>query len=98
MGTRSSWKPPFVDGFLLKKIDAAIDAGSSKPIKTMSRRSTILPKFVGLNFEVYNGKKYIPFRVKEEMVGHKLGEFSPTRTFNGHSGHRKEDKAKASSK
>jgi small subunit ribosomal protein S19 len=96
MGARSSWKPPFVDGFLLKKIDAAIETGSAKPIRTMSRRSMILPKFVGLNFEVYNGKKYIPVRVKEEMVGHKLGEFSPTRTFNTHSGHRKEDKAKAS--
>jgi large subunit ribosomal protein L2 len=92
MGKRSSWKPPFVDGFLLKKADAAIEAGSTKPIKTMSRRSTILPKFVGLNFEVYNGKKYISVRVKEEMVGHKLGEFSLTRTFQGHSGHRKEGK------
>ena len=95
MGIRSTWKPPFVDGFLLKKIDAAIETGSSRPIKTMSRRSTILPKFVGLNFEIYNGKKYIPVRVKEEMVGRKLGEFSPTRIFSAHSGHRKEDKTKA---
>ena len=94
MGRRSTWKPPFVDGFLLKKIDAALEAGSTRPIKTMSRRSTILPKFVGLSFEVYNGRKYIPVRVKEEMVGHKLGEFSPTRTYNGHSGHRKEEKSK----
>jgi small subunit ribosomal protein S19 len=90
MGKRSSWKPPFVDGFLLKKVDVAIDENSTRPIKTMSRRSTILPKFVGLNFEVYNGKKYIQVRVKEEMVGHKLGEFSLTRIFTGHSGHRKE--------
>lgn len=95
MGKRSSWKPPFVDGFLLNKVDAAIESGSTKPIKTMSRRSTILPKFVGLNFEVYNGKKYMPVRVKEEMVGHKLGEFSPTRTFTAHSGHRKEAKVAA---
>ncbi|NRA73305.1 MAG: 30S ribosomal protein S19 [Rickettsiales bacterium] len=94
MGRRSTWKPPFVDGFLLKKIDAAIESGSGRPIKTHSRRSTILPKFVGLSFEVYNGRKYIPVRVKEEMVGHKLGEFSPTRTYTGHSGHRKEDKSK----
>lgn len=94
MGRRSTWKPPFVDGFLLKKIDAAVESGSTRPIKTMSRRSTILPKFVGLSFEVYNGRKYIPVRVKEEMVGHKLGEFSPTRTYQGHSGHRKEEKSK----
>lgn len=92
MGKRSSWKPPFVDGFLLKKVDSAIETSSTRPIKTMSRRSTILPKFVGLNFEVYNGRKYMPVRVKEEMVGHKLGEFSPTRTFTVHSGHRKETK------
>ena len=95
MGRRSTWKPPFIDGFLLKKIDAAIESGSAKPIKTMSRRSTILPKLVGLNFEVYNGRKYISIRIKEEMVGRKLGEFSPTKTFNAHSGHRKEEKSKA---
>ena len=92
MGRRSSWKPPFVDGFLLKKVDVAIDSGTSRPIKTMSRRSTILPKFVGLNFEVYNGKKYVLVKIKEEMVGRKLGEFSPTRAFSAHSGHRKEGK------
>ena len=84
--TRSSWKPPFVDGFLLKKADQALQSGNTKPIKTRSRRSTILPIFVGLTFEVYNGKKYWPVQVKEEMVGHKLGEFSPTRIFVGHSG------------
>jgi len=87
--TRSIWKLPFVDGFLLKKIDKAIQEGNARPIKTMSRRSTILPKFIGLNFEVYNGKKYIPVRPKEEMIGHKLGEFSPTRVFFGHSGDKK---------
>ena len=83
--SRSVWKLPFVDGYILKKVDAAISASNTRPIKTMSRRSTILPKFVGLNFEVYNGKKYIPVHVKEEMIGHKFGEFSPTRTFHGHS-------------
>lgn len=87
--TRSAWKPPFVDGFLLKKVETALEANNSRPIKTMSRRSTILPKFVGLTFEVYNGKKYIPVQVKEEMVGTKLGSYSPTRTFNGHAGDKK---------
>lgn len=87
--TRSAWKPPFVDGFLLKKVEAAFEANNSRPIKTMSRRSTILPKFVGLTFEVYNGKKYIPVQVKEEMVGTKLGAYSPTRTFSGHAGDKK---------
>jgi small subunit ribosomal protein S19 len=83
--TRSVWKPPFVDGYLLKAVETAVQTASTKPIKTRSRRSTILPKFVGLVFEVYNGKKYIPVGpVKEEMIGHKLGEFSPTRTFHGH--------------
>lgn len=84
--TRSAWKPPFVDGFLLKKVEVALEGNHSRPIKTMSRRSTILPKFVGLTFEVYNGKKYMPVQVKEEMVGTKLGAYSPTRNFFGHSG------------
>ena len=87
--TRSAWKPPFVDGFLLKKVEAAVKEGTTRPIKTMSRRSTVLPSFVGLNFEVYNGKKYIPVSIKEEMVGHKLGEFSPTRTYYGHGADKK---------
>lgn len=82
--SRSTWKLPFVDGYLLKKVEEAIKNSSTKPIKTRSRRSTILPKFVGLNFEVYNGKKYIPVHVKEEMISHLLGEFSPTRVFHGH--------------
>lgn len=87
--TRSSWKPPFVAGFLLKKVEAILSSGSTRPIKTMSRNSTILPLFVGVNFEVYNGKKYMPVFVKEEMVGHKLGEFSPTRTYHGHGADKK---------
>ena len=81
---RSVWKGPFVDLSLLKKAEAAQDAGGRAPIKTWSRRSTILPQFVGLTFNVYNGHKFIPVSVSEEMVGHKLGEFSPTRTFRGH--------------
>ncbi len=81
---RSLWKGPFVDGYLLKKADAARSSGRSEVIKTWSRRSTILPQFVGLTFGVHNGKKHIPVFVSEEMVGHKLGEFAPTRTFTGH--------------
>jgi len=83
--TRSVWKGPFVDGYLLKKADAARAAGSRQAIKTWSRRSTILPQFVGLTFQVHNGNKFIPVLVSEEMVGHKLGEFAPTRTYHGHS-------------
>ncbi|HEV2650514.1 MAG TPA: 30S ribosomal protein S19 [Rhizomicrobium sp.] len=84
--TRSSWKGPFVDGYMLKKADAARASGRKDVIKTWSRRSTILPQFVGVTFGVYNGKKHIPVLVTEDMVGHKFGEFSPTRTFTGHSG------------
>jgi len=83
--TRSVWKGPFVDGYLLKKADAARSSGRSEVIKTWSRRSTILPQFVGLTFGVHNGQKHIPVYVTEDMVGHKFGEFSPTRTFNSHS-------------
>ena len=82
--TRSVWKGPFVDGYLLKKAEAARSSGRKDVIKTWSRRSTILPQFVGVTFGVYNGKKHIPVLVTEDMVGHKLGEFSPTRTFRGH--------------
>ena len=82
--TRSVWKGPFVDGYMLKKADAARMSGRSDVIKIWSRRSTILPQFVGLTFGVYNGQKHIPVYVSEEMVGHKFGEFSPTRTFTGH--------------
>ena len=82
---RSVWKGPFVDGYLLKKAEAARSSGRHEMIKIWSRRSTILPQFVGLTFGVYNGQKHIPVMVTEEMVGHKFGEFSPTRTFYGHS-------------
>ncbi len=87
---RSVWKGPFVDLHLLKKAEAAQDQGQrASPIKTWSRRSTILPQFVGLTFNVYNGRKFIPVSVNEDMVGHKLGEFSPTRTFPGHAADKK---------
>ena len=82
--TRSVWKGPFVDGYLLKKAEASRASGRNEVIKTWSRRSTILPQFVGLTFQVHNGNKFIPVLVSEEMVGHKLGEFAPTRTFHGH--------------
>jgi small subunit ribosomal protein S19 len=82
--SRSVWKGPFVDGYLLKKADAAREQGSKSVIKIWSRRSTILPQFVGLTFGVHNGHKFIPVLVTENMIGHKFGEFSPTRTFYGH--------------
>ena len=84
--TRSVWKGPFVDGYILKKAEAARASGRKDVIKTWSRRSTILPQFVGVTFGVYNGHKHIPVLITEDMVGHKLGEFSPTRTFHGHVG------------
>ena len=90
---RSVWKGPFVEGSLIKKAEKARQTVRSEVIKTWSRRSTILPQFVGLTFGVYNGKKFIPVNVTEEMVGHKLGEFSPTRTFHGHSADRKAKRA-----
>ena len=80
---RSVWKGPFVDGYLLKKAEKARGTGRSDVIKIWSRRSTILPQFVGLTFGVYNGHKFIPVLVTEDMVGHKMGEFAPTRTFHG---------------
>ncbi|MEE8371948.1 MAG: 30S ribosomal protein S19 [Sphingomonadales bacterium] len=86
---RSVWKGPFVDLYLLKKAEVAQESGQKAPIKTWSRRSTILPQFVGLTFNVYNGHKFIPVYIGEDMVGHKLGEFSPTRTFYGHGADRK---------
>jgi small subunit ribosomal protein S19 len=82
---RSLWKGPFIDGYLLKKAETARGSGRNQAIKTWSRRSTILPQFVGLTFQVHNGNKFIPVTVSEEMVGHKLGEFAPTRTFHSHS-------------
>jgi len=86
---RSIKKGPFVDAHLMKKAEEAQRTREGKVIKTWSRRSTIVPEMVGLTFAVHNGKKFIPVFVTEEMVGHKLGEFSPTRTFHGHSGDRK---------
>tara|TARA_R110002096_G_scaffold269164_2_gene462968 strand:+ start:1485 stop:1763 length:279 start_codon:yes stop_codon:yes gene_type:complete len=86
---RSVWKGPFVDGYLLKKADAARESSRNDIIRTWSRRSTILPQFVGLTFGVYNGHKFIPVQVNEQMVGHKLGEFAPTRTFYGHEADKK---------
>ena len=80
---------PCVDGYLLAKADASRQSGRNEIIRIWSRRSTILPQFVGLTFGVYNGHKHVPVMVTEEMVGHKLGEFSPTRTFHGHSSDRK---------
>ncbi len=82
--SRSIWKGPFVDGYLLKKADVLRISGRKEIIKTWSRRSTILPQFVGLTFGVHNGRKFLPVLVTENMVGHKFGEFAPTRTFNGH--------------
>lgn len=88
--SRSVWKGPFVDLNVLKKAEAAqAGAGGRGPIKTWSRRSTILPQFVGLTFSVYNGKKFIPVSVNEDMVGMKLGEFAPTRNFPGHAADKK---------
>jgi small subunit ribosomal protein S19 len=86
---RSVWKGPFVDLHLMKKAEAAQEQGGRAPIKTWSRRSTILPQFVGLTFNVYNGKKFVPVSVNEDMVGMKLGEFAPTRTFHGHTADKK---------
>jgi len=92
MGKRSVWKGPFVDVSLLNKVQKMRSSGKNRAIKTWSRRSTILPHFVGLTFAVYNGKKHIPVLVSEVMVGKKLGEFSPTRTFFGHGANRKAGK------
>ena len=77
-------KGPFIDLHLLKKVEAAIEANDRKPIKTWSRRSTIFPNFVGLTIAIHNGRQHVPVFVTEDMVGHKLGEFSATRTFKGH--------------
>ncbi|HEX9646921.1 MAG TPA: 30S ribosomal protein S19 [Alphaproteobacteria bacterium] len=90
---RSVWKGPFVDGYLLKKAEVVHGSGRKEVIKTWSRRSTILPQFVGLTFGVHNGHKFIPVLVTENMVGHKLGEFAPTRTYHGHSGDKKARRA-----
>ncbi len=86
---RSIKKGPFVDDHLLKKVEQAQESGSRKVIKTWSRRSDIIPEMVGLTFAVHNGRKFIPVYVTENMVGHKLGEFSPTRTYYGHAADKK---------
>jgi len=82
--SRSVWKGPFVDPSLLKKVEKLKSESKTTPIKTWSRKSTIIPEFIGISFLIYNGKKFIPIKISEEMVGHKLGEFSPTRQFSGH--------------
>ena len=87
--TRSVWKGPFVELSLIKKARKVSDSGRKEVIKTWSRRSTILPQFVGFTFLVHNGRKFIPVLVTEDMIGHKLGEFSPTRIFFGHAGNKK---------
>jgi small subunit ribosomal protein S19 len=86
---RSVWKGPFIDGYLLTKVEQTRASGKNTPIKTWSRRSTILPQFVGMTFAVHNGNKFIPVLVTDNMIGHKLGEFAQTRTFKGHSGDKK---------
>ncbi len=86
---RSIKKGPFVDLYLLKKAQDSQEAGNRSPVKTWSRRSTILPDFVGVTFNVHNGHKFIPVSVNEDMVGHKLGEFAPTRTYHGHGADKK---------
>ena len=87
--TRSIWKGPFVDGYMLKKAEKALASGRSEVVKIWSRRSTILPQFVGVTFGVHNGHKHVPVLVSEEMIGHKFGEFAPTRTYYGHTADKK---------
>ncbi|MGE4372695.1 MAG: 30S ribosomal protein S19 [Xanthobacter sp.] len=87
--TRSVWKGPFVDGYLLKKAEAAQASPRRDVVKIWSRRSTILPQFVGITFGVYNGQKHVPVAVTEDMIGHKFGEFAPTRTYYGHAADKK---------
>jgi small subunit ribosomal protein S19 len=86
---RSVKKGPFVDAHLMQKVDAAIEKKDKRPIKTWSRRSTILPEFIGLTIAVHNGKQHVPVFINENMVGHKLGEFALTRTFKGHAADKK---------
>jgi len=86
---RSVWKGPFIDDYLLKKADKSRASGRNEIIKIWSRRSTILPQFVGLTFGVYNGHKFLPVIITEHMIGHKFGEFAPTRTFYGHAADKK---------
>jgi small subunit ribosomal protein S19 len=86
---RSVWKGPFVDGYLLAKAEKVSNAPRKEAIKTWSRRSTVMPQFVGLTFQVHNGKTFVPVSVNEDMVGMKLGEFAPTRTYHGHGADKK---------
>lgn len=95
---RSIKKGPFVDLHLMKKIDLALSKGDKKVIKTWSRRSTILPDCVGLTFAVHNGRKFVPVYISENMIGHKLGEFAPTRTFHGHAEKKAASSAPAAAK
>ena len=81
---RAVWKGPFVEESLIKKVEKQNNETNKKPIKTWSRKSTIIPEFIGTSFLIYNGKKFIPITISEDMVGHKLGEFAPTRQFFGH--------------
>jgi len=90
--SRSVWKGPFVEKSLLKKVEEARASGKNTVIKTWSRRSTILPNMIGLTFGVHNGKKFIPVIVSDQMIGHKLGEFAPTRTYHGHGADKKAKK------
>src|SRR5690606_38566770 len=87
--TRSIWKGPFVDGYMLKKAEKALASGRNDVVKIWSRRSTILPQFVGITFGVHNGQKHVPVLVTEDMIGHKFGEFAPTRTYYGHAADKK---------
>jgi small subunit ribosomal protein S19 len=87
--TRSAKKGPFVDAHLVHKVDAVKNSGDKRPIKTWSRRSTVMPDFVGLTIAVHNGRQHVPVYISENMVGHKLGEFALTRTFKGHAADRK---------
>ena len=95
---RSLKKGPFCDDYLLKKVEALNAAEKKEVIKTWSRRSTIYPQFVEHTFAVYNGREHMPVYVTEDMIGHKLGEFAPTRTYKGHTGHTAEDKAASSAR
>lgn len=89
---RSVWKGPFIERSLLKKSEEARNSGKNTVIKTWSRRSTILPNMVGLTFGVHNGKKFVPVVITDQMIGHKLGEFAPTRTYKGHGADKKANK------
>ena len=91
--SRAVWKGPFVEESLTKKVEKIKNNPNKKPIKTWSRKSTIIPDFVGISFLIYNGKKFIPITISEDMVGHKLGEFAPTRQFSGHTPADKKAKA-----